>query len=152
MKAEDESGKKNKEEETMSGEFDNSELESALRDFRASVHAWSDAAYHRPRALQASAAHGIAWRRAAAWVLSLAISAGMLTFGLYERHQHQVQAALAHQREVEQQQEQARQRAREAEEQLAKIDNELARVDMDVSREVPRAMEPLAQLVEYDGK
>ncbi|HWG19896.1 MAG TPA: hypothetical protein VG225_05135 [Terracidiphilus sp.] len=121
-------------------------IEPALRDFRASVHAWSDAEFHRVRPAVASAPHRRAWRRSLAWVLSLAISAGMVAAGVEQRHHQQELARQAQQRQMEQQRAQAEQHARESEDLLA-------RVDSDVSREVPSAMEPLAQLMsDPEGK
>jgi hypothetical protein len=52
-------------------------------------------------------------------------------------------ARIAAMRAAEQQRQLAEQRAREAEE-------ELARVDSDIARQVPNAMEPLAQLMTED--
>jgi hypothetical protein len=65
--------------------------------------------------------------------------------GLYEQHQRQEMARVAAAaRAAEQQRLVAAQQARDAEEDL------LAKVDSDVSREVPSAMEPLAQLMAED--
>jgi hypothetical protein len=52
-------------------------------------------------------------------------------------------AKIAAQRDAERQRQMAEERAREAEDLLAKVDS-------DVSREVPNAMEPLAQLMAED--
>jgi hypothetical protein len=117
-------------------------LESALRDFRASVHAWSDSAYHGARPAVAAARQRMAWQRVVAWVLSLVLSFGILGTAGYERHHQNV---LARQRE--QQREQERQRVL-AEERARETEDLLANVDSDVSREVPAAMEPLAQLMD----
>jgi hypothetical protein len=120
------------------GEVDDAEVQGPLRAFRDSVHAWSDAAYHRPR----PASERFAWRRATAWVLSLVLSFGLVGTAAYERHEHNVIA-----RQQERQREQERQRL--LAEQHAKEAEELfANVDRDVSREVPAAMEPLAQLMD----
>lgn len=118
-------------------------LEDALKSFRLSVHAWSEAAYSRPRAaLQAAPRHKV-WRLAAGWALGCALLAGGVSGGFYERHQRQEMARIAAVRQAEQQQLAAAQCAREEEELLAKVDS-------DVSREVPSAMEPLAQLMAED--
>ncbi len=58
------------------------------------------------------------------------------------RHRHEM-ARLALQREVEQQRQLAAERARDAEELLARVDTE-------ISRQVPSAMEPLARLMTED--
>jgi uncharacterized protein HemX len=78
-----------------------------------------------------------------AWALSLVLtvavaSAGFLQYRQKElAHQATIQRAIQHQRLVDQQ------HAREA-------DELLARVDSDVSREAPSAMEPLASLMADD--
>jgi hypothetical protein len=112
-------------------------VQTALRNFRGSVNAWSDAAYHRPRTV-AIARPGIAWRRVTGSVLALAISAGLVGTAGYERHQANV--AAMKQKQFQQQRLLAEQHAREAEDLMANIDS-------DVAREVPSAMEPLAQLM-----
>jgi uncharacterized protein HemX len=113
-------------------------LRPALKDFRASVHAWSEAAYNRPRPVPASAPQKIAGRRAAAWVLTLALSVGVVGTAGYEHHRRGVIAQQKqHEQEMERQRVLAEQQARETEELMANIDS-------DVSRQVPAAMEPLA--------
>jgi len=121
-------------------DMNDSAMQMALRSFRSSVHAWSDAAYHRPRT-QALSQPGIAWRRVAGWALSLAISGGLVGTAVYERHL--TNEAARQQQQREQQRLLAEQHAKEAEDLLAKVDS-------DVSREVPSAMEPLAQLMADD--
>jgi hypothetical protein len=121
------------------------ELDAALRDFRLSVHAWSEAAYNRPRTALAAAPRRRVWQLAAGWALGCALVAGGVSGGFYEHHQHEMKIAAA--RVAEQQRLAAEQRdklAREQEEDL------LAKVDSDVSREVPSAMEPLARLMAED--
>lgn len=118
------------------------DLTDALRHFRQSVHAWSDAACSRSRTeIQVVAHRG--WRLAAAWALGCVLAAGSLSGGLYERHHREVLAEQV--REAQQakaRQLAAEQRARQADEDL------LATVDGDISRTVPAAMEPLAQLMD----
>ena len=118
-------------------------LLNALRDFRMSVHAWSEAAYHRPRSVFESAPRRKGWRRATAWALSCVLAVGVAAGGVHERHQQQEQARVAAAQEAEQQRRLAEQHAMEAEDLLAKVDR-------DVSRQVPNAMEPLAQLMAED--
>jgi hypothetical protein len=119
-------------------------VDEAIRDFRLSVHAWSEAAYSRPRTVVAPAPRQI-WRLAAGWALACVLVAGGASAGVWEHHQHVMKVNAA--RIVEQQRLVALERAR-----LARMDEEnlLARVDSDVSREVPSAMEPLAQLMAED--
>jgi hypothetical protein len=119
-------------------------LGPALRDFRASVHAWSDAAHSRPRPVLASAPQTIAWRRPAAWALSVALSIGIFGTAGYERHRHVIIAQeRQHQQEQERQRVLAEQRAR-ATEDAQETEDLMANIDTAVSRQVPAAMEPLA--------
>ncbi len=116
-------------------------LEQALKDFRSSVHAWSEAECSRPRMVQL--VHHTSWRLAASWALGCVLAAGSLTGGLYERHQKQEAAKIAA-AEAASEKLAAAERDSKAEEDF------LAKVDSDVSRQVPSAMEPLAQLMAED--
>lgn len=118
------------------------ELGEALRDFRLSVHAWSDAVYNRPRAAIEPVKNRI-WRLTAGWSLGCVLVAGSVSGGVYQHHRQQL-ARIAAARQAEQQRLAAQARASQEEEDL------LAKVDSDVSREVPSAMEPLAQLMAED--
>ena len=69
--------------------------------------------------------------------------AGVAGGGLLGYRHHQETARIAAAREALHQREVAEQREREAEKELAKVDS-------DVAREVPNAMEPLAQLMTED--
>jgi hypothetical protein len=119
------------------------ELEQALKNFRSSVHAWSESAYSQPH--MPVRVYRTTWRVAAGWALGCVLAAGSLTGGLYERHHRQELAKVAAAQEA------ARQQKLAAEER-ARVENEdlLAKVDSDVSREVPSAMEPLAQMMAED--
>ena len=127
------------------------ELDTVLRNFRASVHAWSHATYQtrdeaagRSRSLVLSPApRRILWNRSLAWSMSLVLAAGVATTGIYEYHQKEVARDKAIQQEIEHQRQLAQQHARD-------VDELLARVDSDVSREAPTAMEPLASLMAED--
>jgi hypothetical protein len=119
-------------------------LKQALGDFKASVRAWSEAAYNRPRTMREVVVHRTL-RLAAGWSLATVLLAGTVSVGLYEHHQQQVQARLVAAREAEHQRQLAAQRAREEAQQE---DDILASVDTAVSREVPSAMEPLAALTD----
>lgn len=117
-------------------------LESALNNFRESVHAWSDAAYSRQRG-EVRAAVSRSWRLATAWALGCVLAAGGVSGAVYERHHHQVLEAQAR----EAQQARAREAAAQQRAQIADAEL-LATVDSDISRTVPAAMEPLAQLMD----
>jgi hypothetical protein len=118
-------------------------LKQALGDFKASVHAWSDAAYNRPRVLHHAAVRR-AWRLAAGWSLASLLLAGTISGGLYQHHR-QVEAKIAGAQEAQRQRELAAQQTRERAQQEEDM---LASVDTDISREVPAAMEPLAALTD----
>jgi uncharacterized protein HemX len=117
-------------------------LKQVLGDFRISVQAWSENAYSRPRPVFKATAHRV-WQRAAEWALVCVLMAGGVSGGVYERQHQQQMARIEAARQAEQQRLAAEQRAREEEELLAKVDS-------DVSREVPSAMEPLAILMAED--
>jgi hypothetical protein len=117
-------------------------LERVLSDFRSSVYAWSDALYNRPRPIAAASSRAV-WRKAAAWSLGSMLVIGAAGGGVFEYRHRQEAARIAAAREAQQQRALAEEREREAE-------KELAKVDTDVAREVPNAMEPLAQLMTED--
>ena len=119
------------------------ELAQTLELFRRSVNAWSDAAFQRPRASLPAVRHRMLWRRAVAWAFGLVLLAGGLSAGFYHHHHEQQLARLAAQQKAAQQKLLAEKKARDLDEMLAKVDS-------DVSREVPSAMEPLADLMNMD--
>ena len=119
------------------------ELEQALKNFKSSMHAWSDAMYSRPRAVSKEI-RVRSWRLAAGWALRCALVAGSVSGGLLERHHRQDVARIAAEQRTAESERQLRQQ------QAAKVSDEvlLADVDSDVSRQVPSAMEPLAQMMD----
>jgi hypothetical protein len=127
-------------------------LENVLRNFRTSVHAWSEAELSRPRVI-ALPAHRHSWRFAAAWALGCLIAAGTLSAGLYQYHRSQSLTSMVHRPQVQQiEQEQPQVPQPIASEHAGQGDEGLmAVVDSDVSRPVPTAMEPLAQLMDDGG-
>jgi hypothetical protein len=121
------------------------ELNEALREFRLSVYAWSDAAYCRPRTALAASSRWLAGRLAIGWALACVLVVSVFSGGFWAHHQHEMRLTAARVAEHERlAAEQRRQQIRQEDEDL------LAKVDSDVSREVPRAMEPLAQLMGED--
>ena len=117
----------------------------AIGNFKASVHAWSDAMVSRPRN-EPQLAGRKTWRLTPGWVLGCFVFVGSVGGGLYQNHHQQELARVAAAREAEQQRQIAAERARQEEDLLAKVDN-------DISREVPSAMEPLAALMtDEEGK
>jgi len=125
------------------GEAGDRELHQALANFRLSVHAWSEAAYGRPR-MAAAAVRRKSWRPAVGWALGCVLAAGSVAGGLYDRHHRREMAQIAAIQAARQRQLAAARRAREQDA------NFMAKVDQDVSQEVPSAMEPLAQLMDGD--
>ena len=144
----------------------------ALKHFKASVDSWSEAAYSRPKSIPQTAQHN--WRLAASWALGCLLIAGSLAGGLYEHRQRQeaARAALIKAEAQKAAQKVDLARAAEAERHLMPApvainiatkrttavkraansdENLLATVDNDVSRQVPAAMEPLAQMMDSDG-
>jgi hypothetical protein len=142
------------------------ELEQALKHFKASMDAWSDSALSRPRTI-ARAAVRPGWRPAAGWALGALLAVGSLAGVIVHRRQVALIAAQkAAQKAVEDRTAAARQVAPPAATPVEKPasktlparqeasmpdENLLASVNRDVSREVPAAMEPLAQLMDDNG-
>jgi hypothetical protein len=126
----------------LNSELD-AELKEAISNFRSSLHAWSADAYSRSRYMPGAARQSRVWRLAAGWALGSVLVAGALCGGVYERHHKQELARIAALQAVERQRLAVQQRAQDEEDLLAKVDS-------DVSREVPSAMEPLAQLMAED--
>ena len=126
-----------------------SELDEALANYRLSVHAWSEAAFSRPRTADAPVAPRRVWRIALGLALSCVLVAGGASAGLWEHHQQEMRSTAA--RVAEQQHQQVRLVAQQRDQRARQEDEDLlAKVDTDVSREVPVAMEPLAQLMAED--
>jgi len=123
-------------------------LEEALKNFKMSVHAWSDAAYNSPRVLARPVAQQVrhSWRLAAGWALAVTLVVAGASGGIFERNQRLERQRIAESAHLAEQQKAVRDQQALEEEDL------LAKVDSDVSREVPSAMEPLARLMNDEGK
>jgi hypothetical protein len=117
-------------------------MKQALGDFKGSVHAWSEAMMNRPRAAHKAVVRRT-WMLAASGALASVLIAGAASGGFYEHHRRQELARIAAAQEA------AHQRELAAESALAEEDL-LAKVDSDVSQEVPSALEPLASLTNDD--
>ncbi|HEY1209788.1 MAG TPA: hypothetical protein VGE85_10500 [Terracidiphilus sp.] len=122
-----------------------SELNDALTDFRLSVHAWSDAAFSRSRTVVAALPPRRIWRLAVGCALGCVLVTGGASVGLWQHHQREIELRITQARIAEHQRLAAQQQAQQLED-----EDLLAKVDSDVSREVPIAMEPLAQLMVDD--
>jgi hypothetical protein len=120
-------------------------FEEALKNFRTSVHAWSDAAYSRPRTTARIVRHR-SWRLAVGWALAGVLMVGGVSGGMFERHRKIEQARIAAAARLAERQKALREEQAKEEEDL------LAKVDSDVSRQVPSAMEPLARLMDDEAK
>jgi len=117
-------------------------LGEALSNFKCSVHRWSEAMVSRPRGAHQVVVRKI-WKLAVGWTLGGVLVAGAVSGGVFQHHHQQELARISAAREAEHQRQLAAERALEEEELLA-------RVDSDISRQVPRAMEPLASLMTGD--
>jgi hypothetical protein len=122
------------------------ELEQALKDFKSSVYAWSEAELSRPRMWTREVRHR-SWRLALGWAMGSVLVVGSVSGGLLERqHKLEVARMAAQQQAAERQKQLLEQRATVA----VTDESLLAGVDSDVSRGVPSAMEPLAQMMSYE--
>jgi cell division protein FtsB len=121
------------------------ELHEALGNFRSSVTAWSEAMMSRPREAKAPARAN--WDLVAKWALGCVVFAGTVSGGLYQNYcqQEAAKAAAAAALAAEQQRELAAQKAKDQ-----SAEDLMAKVDSDVAREVPSALEPLASLMTDD--
>ena len=122
------------------------ELEQALKNFKSSVCAWSEAELSRPRRWTREVRHR-SWRLALGWAMGSVLVVGSVSGGLLERqHKLEVARMAAQQQAAERQKQLLEQRATVA----VTDESLLAGVDSDVSRQVPSAMEPLAQMMSYE--
>ncbi|HVN94673.1 MAG TPA: hypothetical protein VMT38_13315 [Terracidiphilus sp.] len=150
-------------ENKLAGEVDDPIVADALRHFKSSVDYWSEAAYSQPRTARLGTQ--LKWRMAASWALGCLLAAASVAGTLYEHHAGREAARIAAIKAAEQK---AARQQKVAERPVtatvvpgqpvvvvkagAKEDeNLLATVDSDVSRQVPAAMEPLAQLMDTGG-
>lgn len=144
------------------------ELKQALGDFKASVHAWSDAEFAKPRAVHASATHhglklALGWSLAG--VLLAAGSTGVVYMAYDRQPDHEaanqqkaapMPAAPAQQMPAQQAAhvpDEARKHEMAVHRASVQVPQEdlLASVDTAVSRTVPRAMEPLMYMSNDTG-
>jgi hypothetical protein len=115
------------------------ELREAIDNFKSSVEAWSDGMMSRPR--EAKEPVRTNWGLVTKWALGCAVFVGTVSGGVYENHRQQQAAKVEAARIAEQQRELAAQRAKEEADLMAKVDS-------DIAREVPSALEPLASLMD----
>jgi hypothetical protein len=122
---------------------DSLELEPDLREvlgnFKSSVDAWTEASISRPREVKAPLRTN--WGLVTKWALGCVVFVGTVSGGVYENHRQQEAVKVEAARVAEQQRELAAQRAKEEVDLMAKVDS-------DIAREVPSALEPLASLMD----
>jgi hypothetical protein len=148
----------------LAAELDDPMVAGALKHFKSSVDAWSEAAYSRPKSAVRTAQHS--WRLAASWALGCLLVTGGLAGGLYEHRQWQEAARATEMKAAEQKVRLAAEqrvtpmpvaasiattRPTTVKRAINTDEDLLATVDNDVSRQVPAAMEPLAQMMDGDG-
>ena len=115
------------------------ELREAIGNFKSSVEAWSEEMMSRPR--QARQPARTNWGLVTKWALGCAVFVGTVSGGVYENHRQLQAAKVEAARIAEQQHELAAQRAKEEADLMAKVDS-------DIARQVPSALEPLASLMD----
>ena len=115
------------------------ELRDAIGNFKSSVDAWSEDALSRPRQVIAPARTN--WALLTKWALGCAVFVGSVSGGVYQNHRQQEAAKIEEARVAQQQRELAADRAKEEADLMAKVDT-------DIAREVPSALEPLASLMD----
>ena len=127
----------------LAGE-DDPVVAETLRNFKTSVDAWCQSAQSRPRTTMKAVRHS--WRLAAAWALGCVLAVASLAGALHERQHRQQLTRIAAAQAAAQKAAQQRQAAQLQPPSQGDQDL-LATVDTDISRAVPAAMEPLAQMM-----
>lgn len=126
------------------------ELEPALREalgnFKASIDAWSEATMSRPREVKARTNWGLLTK----WALGTAVFVGTVSGGVYQNFRQQESAKAETERIAGQQRQQAAEQAKDHQDSAMNEEELMAKVDSDISREVPSALEPMASLMD-DG-
>jgi hypothetical protein len=117
------------------------QVQDALRNFRASIQAWSEQELRRERKPIARSRWMMA--PAMAWGLASVLAVAAVSVPVSVHHERQV-VAMRHAAELEKQRLAAAEAARQA-----AIDDEalLNHVDSDIAQSTPDAMEPLASLM-----
>lgn len=130
-------------------ELEDLEVQAALKNFRASVHAWSEEEYGRPRSARQSGLTRWVASPVLGWGLAAVLTATVVTVPISVHHERQV-AAAEHAAQVEHDR-LAAEAARLTASSVAanSVDDEylLSHVDSDIAQATPDAMEPLASLM-----
>jgi hypothetical protein len=133
--------------EEKNRETEDAQVELALRNYRESVHAWSEQEFTKARTVRRSRWDAF-WRVLANPVLdwSLACALVVTSVGIPVTVHHQRQLVAERNAQMLRQQELAREAAQQ--EAVAMSDDELlSHVDSDIAQAAPDAMEPLASLM-----
>jgi hypothetical protein len=133
-------------------EIEDGQVDAALKNFRESVHAWSEQELGRARTVRRAPRAGF-WRMMASpamgWAMAAVLVAGGVGIPVKVSHQRQVaaqEAAVAEQHRLV-----AEKEAKQAE--VAMDDEELLNhVDDDIAQATPDAMEPLASMMRSTAK
>jgi hypothetical protein len=115
------------------------ELREAIDNFKSSVDAWSEAMASRPREAKSPARAN--WGLITKWALGCAVFIGTVSGGIYQNHREQVAAKIEAARVAEHQRELVARREQDDADLMAKVDT-------DISRAVPSALEPMASLMD----
>jgi hypothetical protein len=142
-------------------EIEDIQVEEALRNFRASIHHWSEEEFARPRAIERtrwSMFQARFWRMIANPALGATLAAALLitSVGIPVGIQHERAVEAARQAVLDQQKKELQQHLAEEEAKKSASSNTvddgafLDDVDSDIARATPDAMQPLASLM-MDG-
>ena len=132
----------------MNFENEDQDVQTALKNFRASVHAWSEQEMARPRQVQPVRLSG--WMRLMAtpmlgWGLASVLVVAGVTVPVRVHHERQV--AAMRQAAIQEQQRQAVEAAARLAQNSMDDEELLKHVDSDIAQAAPDAMEPLASLM-----
>ena len=136
----------------MNFENEDRDVQTALRNFRASVHAWSEQEMARPRQIQPKRVSG--WMRLMAvpvlgWGLAGVLIVAGVSVPVTVHHERQVEATrrAAIQEQQRQAAEAAARLAQNSMNDSGDDEELLKHVDSDIAQATPDAMEPLASLM-----
>jgi hypothetical protein len=128
------------------------QVEAALRNFRQSIHSWSEQEYSRTR-IPAASSRRSSWslftNPIAAWGLAGVLAVSAVTVPTSMHYRHVEQQRVAEQAAAEAQRQQELQHQHEIEQAAMKISDDelLSHIDSDLAQAAPDAMEPLASLM-----
>jgi hypothetical protein len=114
-------------------------LREAIGNFKSSVDVWSEAMASRPREIVVPARKS--WKFATKWALGCAVFIATVSGAVYQNHIQVEGEKIEAARVAQQQRQLLAERAKEEAELMAKVDS-------DIAREVPSALEPLASLMD----